>query len=33
MAKYNKDMIQSCADWVRENGLIDYGGATLGDFC
>lgn len=33
MAKYNKDMVQSCADWVRENGLIDYGGATLRDFC
>ena len=32
MAKYNKDMIQSCADWVRENGLMDYGGATLNDF-
>ena len=26
-------MIQACADWVRENGLIDYGGATLTDFC
>lgn len=33
MAKYNKDMVQACADWVRENGLIDYGGATLTDFC
>lgn len=33
MAKYNKDMIQACADWVRKNGLIDYGGATLTDFC
>ena len=33
MAKYNKDMVQACADWVRENGLIDYGGATLRDFC
>lgn len=33
MAKYSKDMIQACADWVRENGLIDYGGATLTDFC
>ena len=26
-------MVQACADWVRENGLIDYGGATLRDFC
>lgn len=33
MAKYTKDMIQACADWVRANGLIDYGGATLTDFC
>ena len=33
MAKYSKDMVQACADWVRENGLIDYGGATLTDFC
>lgn len=33
MAKYNKDMVQACADWVRKNGLIDYGGATLTDFC
>ena len=33
MAKYSKEMINDCADWVRENGLIDYGGATLRDFC
>lgn len=33
MAKYNKDMVQACADWVCENGLIDFGGATLTDFC
>ena len=33
MAKYNKEMIKACADWVRENGLIDYGGATLTGFC
>ena len=33
MAKYSKDMVQACADWVRENGLIDFGGATLTDFC
>ena len=26
-------MVQACADWVRENGLIDFGGATLTDFC
>lgn len=33
MAKYSKDMLQACADWVRENGLIDFGGATLTEFC
>ncbi|OUP37282.1 hypothetical protein B5F25_00350 [Bacteroides sp. An19] len=33
MGKYSKDMVQACADWVRENGLIDHGGATLTDFC
>ena len=26
-------MIKACANWVRENGLIDFGGATLTDFC
>ena len=33
MAKYNKEMIRRCADWVSENGLIEYGGAKLTDFC
>ena len=33
MAKYSKDMVQACADWVRKNGLIAFGGATLTDFC
>lgn len=33
MAKYTKDMIQACADWVRENGLIDFGMANLTDIC
>lgn len=33
MAKYNKGMVQACARWVRENGLMDFGGATLSDFC
>lgn len=33
MAKYSKEMITACADWVRKNGLMDYGGATLTDFC
>lgn len=33
MAKYNKEIVKDMCDWVRENGLIDYGGARLGDFC
>ena len=33
MTKYNKEMIRRCADWVSENGLIEYGGAKLIDFC
>lgn len=33
MAKYNKEMIQRCSDWVAENGLMEYGGAKLVDFC
>lgn len=32
MAKYSEEIIQECADWVRENGLIDYGGAKLKTF-
>lgn len=26
-------MIRECADWVRLNGLMEYGGARLKDFC
>lgn len=33
MAKYNKEMMQRCSDWVSENGLMEYGGAKLMDFC
>lgn len=33
MAKYNKEMIRDMSAWVRENGLMDYGGARLKDFC
>lgn len=32
MAKFNKEIVKEMSDWVRENGLIDYGGAKLGDF-
>lgn len=31
--KYSKKMIQECADWVKEYGLMEYGGATLRSFC
>lgn len=31
--KFSKEKIQECADWVRQNGLMDYGGATLKSFC
>lgn len=33
MAKYSPEMVQRCADWVRENGLIEDGGAKFRDFC
>ena len=33
MAKFNEEIIQKCVDWICENGLIDYGGAKLIDFC
>lgn len=33
MAKYKKELVTEMCDWVRKNGLIDYGGAKLGDFC
>ena len=33
MAKYSKEMIHVCAEWVAKNGLMEYGGATLKDFC
>lgn len=31
--KYSKAKIEECAEWVRINGLMDYGGAMLRDFC
>lgn len=33
MGKYNKEIVRDIVEWVRENGLIDYGGARLSDFC
>lgn len=31
--KYCRKKIEECVKWVEENGLQDYGGATLKDFC
>ena len=31
--KYSKEKIKECVDWVSENGLMDYGGAKLSEFC
>ena len=31
--KLNEEIIQECADWVRENGLMEHGGAKLKEFC
>ena len=33
MAKFNEEKLRECAEWVRENGLIDYGGASVRAFC
>lgn len=30
--KYNKAIIEDCAKWVQENGLMEFGGAKLKDF-
>lgn len=31
--KYSASKIKECSEWVRTNGLIEYGGARLSDFC
>ena len=31
--KYSKEKIKQCYDWVVENGLQEYGGASMKDFC
>lgn len=33
MVYFNQKKIEECAAWVRENGLMEYGGARLKDFC
>ena len=30
--KYKNQIIQSAEEWVRKNGLMDYGGGQLKDF-
>lgn len=31
--KYNKDTPRKAEAWITTHGLIDYGGATLGQYC
>ena len=31
--KYSPSKIRECADWVRQNGLMEHGGATFKEFC
>ena len=31
--KYSPNKIRECAEWVRQNGLMEYGGATVKDYC
>ena len=31
--KYSIEKVGMCADWVKENGLMGHGGATLMQFC
>ena len=33
MTKYNSKLVREMGDWVAENGLMEYGGADLKDFC
>lgn len=33
MPKFKEEIIKQCEDWIRENGLIEYGGASLSDCC
>lgn len=33
MMKYNEDKVRECAEWVREHGLMEYGGARMKDLC
>lgn len=31
--KYSTEKIKQCADFIRENGLMEYGGCTLKEYC
>lgn len=31
--KLSPEKIEECAQWVRENGLLEYGGGTINQFC
>lgn len=32
-SKYSRALAEECARWVEENGLREYGGATVKEFC
>lgn len=32
-AKYSKEKVAECEEWVSKHGLTDYGGAMLKEFC
>lgn len=31
--KYSPTKIRECAEWVRQNGLMEHGGATVKEYC
>lgn len=33
MTKYSEDKVRECVEWVREHGLMEYGGAMQKEFC
>lgn len=33
MAKYNSEKVAQCEEWIRQHGLMEYGGAMLREFC
>lgn len=33
MAKYSSAKVAQCEEWIKQHGLMEYGGAMLKDFC